>query len=136
VDVDHFRERFHDPADDVAPTRLADTPAAEADPPSYAALMGQGGPSITVLRERLDGALRSLDPAASLGEVFDSLDPALRRPVEIFGLLHLAADRELPADAAVEEYRAVRPDGTERTFAVPRVPLADPDLPARTEDPR
>ena len=136
VDVDHFRERFHDPADDVAPTRLADTPAAEADPPSYAALMGQGGPSITVLRERLDEALRSLDPAASLGEVFDSLDPALRRPVEIFGLLHLAADRELPADAAVEEYRAVRPDGTERTFAVPRVPLADPDLPDRTEDPR
>jgi hypothetical protein len=90
--------------------------------------MAQGGPSITVLRERLDEALRSLDPAASLGEVFDSLDPALRRPVEIFGLLHLAADRELPAEPTLEHYRAVRPDGSERTFAVPRVPLHDPDL--------
>ena len=136
VDVEHFRERFHDPADDVAPTRLADTPEVEDTPPSYAAVMAQGGPSITVLRERLDEALRSLDPAASLGEVFDSLDPSLRRPVEIFGLLHLAADRDLPAQPTLEHYRSVRPDGSERTFAVPRVPLDDPDLPARPKDPR
>ena len=85
--------------------------------------------------------MRSLDPAASLGEVFDSLDPSLRRPVEILGLLHLAADRELPADPVLESYRAIRPDGSERTFAVPRVPLPDPDLPdpdlpARLEAPR
>ncbi len=136
ADVEHFRERFHDPADDVAPTRLADTPDAEADAPSFAEVMTQGGPSITVLRQRLDEAMRSLDPAASLGEVFDSLDPALRRPVEILGLLHLAADRELPAESDHELYLAVRPDGSERTFAVPRVPLPDPDLPARQEDPR
>jgi hypothetical protein len=137
VDVEHFRERFYDPADDVAPTRLADTTGSEAAPPTFAALRAQGGPSITVLRRRLDEALRSLDPAASLGEVFDSLDPSLRRPVEILGLLHLAADRELPAEPAFEHYRAVRPDGSERTFAVPRVPLPDPDPAVRpTEDPR
>ena len=129
VDVEHLRERFHDPADDVGPTRLADTPAAEDARPSFAAVMTQGGPSITVLREKLEEALRSLDPAASLGEVFDSLDPALRRPVEILGLLHLAADHELTAEPTLEMYRAVRPDGSERTFAVPRVPLPDPDLP-------
>ena len=129
ADVEHLRERFHDPADDIAPTRLAGSRGEEAAPPSYAALMAQGGPSITVLRERLEAALRSLDPAASLGEVFDSLDPSLRRPVEILGLLHLAADRELPADHVLEPYRAIRPDGSERTFAVPRVPLPDPDLP-------
>ncbi len=136
VDVDHFRERFHDPADDVAPTRLADTPTADDAPPSFAAVMAQGGPSITALRQRLDEALRSLDPAASLGEVFDSLDPALRRPVEIFGLLHLAADRELPAETTLERYHALRPDGSGRTFAVPRVPLDDPDLPSRPKDRR
>lgn len=141
VDVDHLRERFYDPADDIAPTRLVDTPAAAGGQPSFAALMTQGGPSITVLRQRLDEALRSLDPAASLGEVFDSLDPSLRRPVEILGLLHLAADHELPTEPTLERYRALRPDGTERTFAVPRVPLPDPDLPdpdlpVRPEDPR
>jgi hypothetical protein len=137
VDVDHFRERFYDPADDIAPTRLADTTEAYAAPPSYAALMAQGGPSITALRERLDEALRSLDPAASLGAVFDSLDPALRRPVEILGLLHLAGDRGLQAEAtAFEEYRAVRADGSERTFAVPLVALPDPDLPATPEESR
>ena len=87
------------PADDVAPTRLADIPDVADEPPSYAELLGQGGPSLTVLRARLDEAMRSLDPAASLGEVFDSLEPELRRPVEIFGLLHLAADRELPTEA-------------------------------------
>ena len=132
VDVDHLRERFHDPADDVAPTRLADTPAADTTPPSYAALLGQGGPSITVLRRRLEEAMGALDPAASLGEVFATLEEPLRRPVEIFGLLHLAADLDLPAEGGAEHYRAVRADGSARTFAVPRVPLPDPDL----EDPR
>lgn len=131
VDVDHLRERFHDPADDVARTRLADTPAADAEPPSYAALLGQGGPSITVLRRRLEEAMRSLDPAASLGELFETLEEPLRRPVEIFGLLHLAADLDLAAeDGHHEQFRAVRPDGSTRTFAVPRVPLPDPDLEA------
>jgi hypothetical protein len=136
VDVEHFRERFHDPADDVGPARLADTPTADDVPPSFAEVMAQGGPSITALRRRLDEALGSLDPAASLGEVFDSLDPALRRPVEIFGLLHLAADRELPAEPTLERYHALRPDGSGRTFAVPRVPLDDPDLPSRPKDRR
>src|SRR6478752_6413910 len=136
VDVEHFRERFHDPADDVAPTRLVDTPTGGDAPPSLATVLAQGGPSISVLRRRLDEALASLDPAASLGEVFDSLEPELRRPVEIFGLLHLAADRELPAETVLERYHALRPDGSQRTFAVPRVPLDDPDLTARTEEPR
>ena len=48
--------------------------------------------------------------------------------MEIFGLLHLAADRDWRAEEAVESFAAVRPDGTRRTFAVPRTPLPDPDL--------
>ncbi|WP_127480693.1 DUF3375 domain-containing protein [Nocardioides pantholopis] len=135
--VEHLRERFYDPADHIGPERLAATAPPEANPPSYAELMAQGGPSVPALRERLAAALTSLQPVATLGELFDSLEPELRRPVEIFGLLHLAGDHELPVDGERELYRTVRPDGTQRTFAVPRVALPDPDLDRpRPEDPR
>jgi hypothetical protein len=128
VTVDHLRERFHDPADDVLPERIRPADPAEAPPLSLAALVAQGGPRLASLRERLDAALASLLPARSLGTLFDGLEPSLRRPVEIFGLLHLAADRDWRAEDDVEHFAAVRPDGTHRTFVVPRTPLPDPDL--------
>lgn len=126
--VDHLRERFYDPADDVLPARLVDADPADAPEVSLSELLAQGGPSLPALRRRLDDALASLSPADSLGDLFDRLEPSLRRPVEIFGLLHLAADRDLAPGDGVETYRAVRHDGTERVFAVPRVALPDPDL--------
>ncbi|WP_101524970.1 DUF3375 domain-containing protein [Nocardioides houyundeii] len=134
VEVEHFRERFYDPADDVAPARLAEVASETAQPPSYGELIAQGGPSLPLLRERLEAAMGSPDPATSLGEVFGSLDEALRRPVEILGLLHLAAELDLTPDADREHYRTFRPDGSQRTFAVPRVPLPAPDLAAPLED--
>lgn len=127
--VEHLRERFHDPADDVLPERIAPADPDEAPPVSLAALMAQGGPQLASLRQRLDQALSSLLPAGSLGELFDSLEPSLRRPVEILGLLHLAADRDWETEDALESFAAVRPDGTRRTFTVPRTPLPDPDRP-------
>jgi hypothetical protein len=146
VDVDHLRERFHDPADDVGPQRLADTPQDGSGSPSYDELLAQGGPSLPALRDRLDAALGSGTDgtggalAGSLGELFAALEDPLRRPVEILGLLHLAAERDLAA-AGVELYRARRPDGSTRDFVVPRVPLpdpmaADPDLAPTPEDHR
>jgi hypothetical protein len=75
-------------------------------------------------------------PAGSLGELFEALEPSLRRPVEIFGLLHLAADREWETDDELEPFAAVRPDGSRRTFAVPRTPLPDPDLENTREESR
>lgn len=128
VSVDHLRERFYDPADDRLPERI--TPAGPADAPnlSLAELMAQGGPQLASLRERLDAAVADLVPAASLGELFDRLEPSLRRPVEIFGLLHLAADRGWETQEAVESFATIRPDGTTRTFGVPVLPLPDPDL--------
>lgn len=127
--VEHLRERFYDPADDVLPERITTADPGDGPAVSLAAVMAQGGPQLTSLRQRLDAALTSLLPAGSLGEVFDGFEPALRRPVEIFGLLHLAADREWEAEDTVEEFAAVRPDGSRRTFAVPRLPLPDPDRP-------
>jgi len=125
--VDHLRERFYDPADDVLPDRIAAADPDDATPVSLAELMAQGGPQLVSLRERLDASLASLLPAGSLGELFDGFEPSLRRPVEIFGLLHLAADRGWETDEAADTFRAVRPDGSARTFSVPRTPLPDPD---------
>lgn len=127
--VEHLRERFYDPADDVLPERITSADPDDAPTVSLAELMAQGGPQLAPLRRRLEDALTSLTPAASLGELFATLEPSLRRPVEIFGLLHLAADRGWPTDDAAETFPAVRPDGTARTFAVPRTRLPDPDLP-------
>lgn len=129
VTVEHLRERFHDPADDVLPEPISAADPTDAPGLSLTALMAQGGPQLGSLRQRLEDALGDLAPAGSLGELFESLEPSLRRPVEIFGLLHLAANRDLRADDEhVETFSAVRPDGTRRTFAVPRTPLPDPDL--------
>ena len=125
--VEHLRERFHDPADDRLPERITAADPDDAPPVSLAALMAQGGPRLSALRERLDGTLGSLLPAGSLGDLFDGLEPSLRRPVEIFGLLHLAADRDWTPEETLEVYAALRPDGSRRTFAVPRTPLPDPD---------
>jgi hypothetical protein len=129
--VDHLRERFHDPADDVLPERITTADPDDAPAVSLAELMAQGGPRLAELRRRLDGTLVSLLPAGSLGELFEGLEPSLRRPVEIFGLLHLAADRDWGTEETLESFATVRPDGSRRTFAVPRTPLPDPDRPER-----
>jgi hypothetical protein len=126
--IEHLRERFHDPADDVLPERVSRADPDDAPPLSLAELKLHGGPQLGDLRDRLDTALSALLPPGSLGELFAELEPSLRRPVEIFGLLHLAAARDWVAEGEAETYTAVRPDGTRRTFAVPRTVLPDPDL--------
>ncbi|KRF11311.1 hypothetical protein ASG90_16235 [Nocardioides sp. Soil797] len=123
VTVDHLREKFHDPADDVLPERIAPPSPADAPSLTLAELKAQGGPRLGELRQRLDEALNDRLPADSLGALFDSLEPELRRPVEIFGLLHLAADRGWEGTEDLEEYAAQRHDGSRRSFAVPRLPL-------------
>ena len=54
--------------------------------------------------------------------------------MEIFGLLHLAADRELATGSRRRALPRHPPRRLRRTFAVPRVPLPDPDLAAPPED--
>ncbi|HJQ06230.1 MAG TPA: DUF3375 domain-containing protein [Nocardioides sp.] len=132
--VEHLRERFYDPADDVLPDRISASEPDEVAGLSLAELKQHGGPQLGDLRDRLDRVLAGLTPPESLGALFAELEPSLRRPVEIFGLLHLAAARDWVAEETTESYPAVRPDGSLRTFAVPRTALPDPDL-TRTGDP-
>jgi hypothetical protein len=122
ANVAHLRERFHDSAKEPATLPLADVSDQRPGPVSLQELRMQGGPSLASLQAALSQALAGPDPAGSLGALFDSLGPELRRPVEIFGLLHLATNTaDLERHDDTEIYTALRPDGSSRHLAVPRV---------------
>ncbi|GAA2165116.1 DUF3375 domain-containing protein [Pedococcus bigeumensis] len=122
VEVTHLRERYFDPSTETAPPPLASRDEDRPDNLSLDDLLKAGGPSFTSLREALNAALTGPDPMASLGSLFDSLDPQLRRPVEIFGLLHLATNAQgMTSHEDRELYSTVRPDGSTRDLSVPRV---------------
>jgi hypothetical protein len=140
LDVEHLRERFYDPQAHLPPRPLEDVSEDAPEPPSLADMRKQGGPLVSELQLALAAALES-GSAGSVGEVFNALEP-LRRPVEILGLLQLAAQvqalegtestESTPGAAGTEGiegtdagelFQTVRPDGTTRTFAVPRIAL-------------
>ncbi|WP_433530445.1 DUF3375 domain-containing protein [Micromonospora sp. CA-263727] len=140
LDVHHLRERFHNPEDDAGPPPLRDVTTQRPDGLTLADLLAQGGPSLDQLRAAVHDALSSDEPLASLGRLFDALDAPLRRPVEIFGLLHLTTNMDdfVPDEEHTEVYRTLRPDGTRRDFAVPVITPGprSPDSPVTfAEDP-
>ena len=149
TNVAHLRERFHDPVTESGPPPLNDVSEERPADLTLQDLILQGGPSLDSLRAAVVEAFARPDLAGalgSLGELFDALDPTLRRPVEIFGLLHLATNQPgLERHDDTEVYAAVRPDGTSRDLSVPRVapgtspdrrlPMAQPtDLPGPEEN--
>lgn len=133
LEVEHLRERFYDPGAHVPPPPLEDVSAHAPEPPSLDAMRTQGGPRLDELRDALVTAI-SAGRAATVGDAFNSLEPALRRPVEILGLLQIATQIDAVPGAAglagagsVEAFDTVRPDGSRRIFRVPRISLTDDD---------
>jgi hypothetical protein len=121
AEVEHLRERFHDPVEDAPPPPL-ETPVDDTALLSLEQLRAQGGPTFDALRGALHSVLAGPDPMTTLGRLFGDLDPSLRRPVEIFGLLQVAMNEQaLHRLDSEEEYVAVRPDGTTRRLSVPTV---------------
>ena len=60
----------------------------------------------------------------SIGDAFNSLGEPLRRPVEILGLLQLATQvTPLDGGEMLDTFETVRPDGSRRSFTVPRITL-------------
>ena len=126
MDIEHLRERFYDPADEVP---LPPLPAAdEEEPPtglSLEELRRLGGPRMPELEQALGVAIdaaRGRSEGWSLGQLFSELPEDLRRPVDALGLLHLAMNRDdLALTDDSEPYFAVRPDGSKRTFRVPTI---------------
>ncbi|MEC3979828.1 DUF3375 domain-containing protein [Amycolatopsis sp. H20-H5] len=134
IDITHLRERFHNTEADSGPPPLNDVSEHQPIAVSLASLLAEGGPSLDSLRRALDQALVGPEPLSSLGALFDGLEPALRRPVEIFGLLHLATNVPgLDRHDDTELYRAIRTGGSTRGLTVPRMaPPHTPDAPAST----
>ena len=126
IEIEHLREKFYDPETHLPPPPLDDVSDDAPEPLSLDEMRQQGGPQLEELRDAVVSAFGSGD-AASLGDAFNELDAGLRRPVEILGLLQMATqlDAGLNADA-VERFDTVRPDGTSRSFTVPRITL-NPD---------
>lgn len=129
-DLTYLPRRFHDPAPQTPPPPLSEHDDAPVGTASLADMLAWGGPSLPALREALTAATAPGAPPgspATLGEVFASLGADLQRPVEIFGLLHLAANvKNLSEADGVEDYVTLRPDGTTRTLRVPRMVVGRP----------
>ncbi|MDJ0378233.1 DUF3375 domain-containing protein [Cryobacterium sp. PH31-L1] len=134
LEVEHLRERFYDPVAHRAPPALADVSSTAPAAPSLGDLRQQGGPLLEELRDALVAAFAGgsgEEAAASVGGLFNGFDGSLRRPVEILGLLQLAAQLSPTADSAgLESFETVRPDGSVRLFDVPRRILTDDDAAA------
>jgi hypothetical protein len=132
LDIEHLRERFYDPVAHRPPPALEDVSEDAPEPPSLDEMRRQGGPMLERMRDALVAAFGAGE-AASVGTAFNGLDPALRRPVEILGMLQIATQVDaLGRSQLVEGFETVRPDGTRRTFSVPRITLTDDETAALT----
>ncbi|MFC5930508.1 DUF3375 domain-containing protein [Cryobacterium melibiosiphilum] len=130
LDVEHLQERFYDPMAHLAPPELDDVMGDAPEPPSLDAMRQQGGPLLAEMRDALVSAFSSGD-AASVGAAFNALEVTLRRPVEILGMLQIATQVDAVHRAeAVESFETVRPDGSVRSFTVPRIMLTDAETAA------
>lgn len=119
LDIEHLRERFYDPADDVRVPEIAEDDDGAPEGLSLEELRRFGGPRMAELHAALEAA-KDRDGEWSLGELFSELPEEVRRPVDVLGLLHLAINSdELATTDDVEIYVATRPDGSTRKFHVP-----------------
>lgn len=85
------------------------------------ALRAKGGPFYRELRHAITEATRD-GRAVGGADLFNALPEYARRPVDIHGLMHVAAQQwALHPDAAVEEFNAIRSNGEEVTYLAPEI---------------
>ncbi|WP_213571523.1 DUF3375 family protein [Rhodococcus sp. USK13] len=113
IEFKYLHERFDVTLNEPAPPPAADTSGEMPVPPTLAEIVALGGPRPETLYHVLDGIEVLQDQRTSLGEVFNTLDPEFRRPVELFGLWQAAATGGVIFGSGVTEpFYTVRPDGT------------------------
>lgn len=129
LDVGHLRQRLYNPADHEPPPPLQQPDQDGLQPVSLEELRQQGGPSLMAMRTKVCRALAD-SVSVTAAEVFNGPELELRRPVEILGLLHIAAGLDKPMDSSEQRFDAVRPDGTSRSFTAPLVAFHQEDVPS------
>jgi Protein of unknown function (DUF3375) len=129
--IGHLKQRFYNPDDHSPPPPLADTESEAVDAVSIEELRKQGGPNLAAFRDRVAEALRDRRRPVSAGEVFASANNDLKRPVEVLGLLHIAAATgaaEALHPGETDLYETVRPDGSRRSFRAPRMTFTEDQI--------
>lgn len=106
----------------ATPLESLDDSAGNAKPEfSVEELRAMGGPFYAELADAVEAAT-SGGRAVGAAAIFNSLPDRTRRPVDILGLVDLAAKQHaLRPDAPVEEFHAIRSDGTADTFLLPQI---------------
>lgn len=140
LDIGNIRTRFYNPADHAPPPPLVDTSSDAQPPPTLDELRRTGGPSMAALRTHLLEQLQAAGgQTASAGSIFGALPEGMRRPVEVLGILQLAAaagalstDTTTGQKHPTEVYITVRNDGTQRTLDVPLIELTAEHIAALT----
>jgi len=118
ADVEHLRQSTGDLRPPEPPAALVDwdddTELPDEDGRAW------GGPHYAELDEHLAGFAGSSQDAADpvdLAAAFGAAPDALRRPVDLLGLLELAHARGMTETDRLAFVDAVRPDGTHRRLA-------------------
>jgi len=112
AEIGNLPTRFHDPNDHTPPPPLHDPDfdGNEVGGPTFDELCRYGGPNYQALHNAI--AARLTDHGiVSVAEVFADLDPDMRRPVDLLGLLQLAG-ADAPAGAQITQL-TIRPNGSE-----------------------
>ncbi|HEY0188998.1 MAG TPA: DUF3375 domain-containing protein [Cellulomonas sp.] len=122
AEVDHLRQTPGDLRPPQAPPPLTEW-ADDGDPAAPDEALAWGGPHYAELAahlERFGAAGTDVDVAVA----FRAAPEVLRRPVDLLGLLEIAAQRGMTEIDEVAYVEAVRPDGTRRRFAFGAVTMA------------
>lgn len=123
LEIQALKLNVFDPDSEKPPEPLEDVSDLIPDPPDLDEVRKQGGPRFEEMAAQIK---RQVDAGGleSAAKLFNELPDELKRPVEVFGLLHLLAG--MGANINIENRESVhtiRPDGSTRILSMPRVKL-------------
>ncbi|AKU14868.1 DUF3375 family protein [Luteipulveratus mongoliensis] len=119
ADVATMRERAVGKPARTGLTPLSAATGSGGTPISLEDVRSKGGPFYTELAAAVEIATSSGGAAAG-ADIYNRLPSRTRRPVDLLGMLAMAAQEgAFDWDLPLEEYYAIRPDGTEQTFLAP-----------------